>query len=44
LLFLVLILSELNVLCESVREPGANEFVGDIDWGVIRYGDDSGTA
>jgi hypothetical protein len=44
LLWRVLMLSEPNVLCEPAREPGTNESTGDIDCGVIRYGDDSGTA
>jgi hypothetical protein len=43
-LCLVLMLSEPKVLCDPASEPGAKESTGDIDWGVTRYGDDSGTA
>lgn len=44
LVCLVLILSDPKVLCDPASEPGANESTGDIDCGVIKYGDDSGTA
>jgi hypothetical protein len=44
LLCRVLMLSEPNALCDPAREPGPNESTGDIDWDVIKYGDDSGTA
>ena len=40
---LVLMLSEPSVLCDPVKEPGANESTGEIDCGVMRYGEDNGT-
>jgi hypothetical protein len=40
----VLLLSEQNLLSDAAKEAGAKESTDDIDCGVTRYGDDSGTA
>lgn len=44
LLSLVLMLSELNVLCDPARDPGANESTGEMGCGGMRNGDDRGRA